>query len=266
MSVAALFLCLAGTAAVELPGEDIISLFEARKLVYTGGEYTSEEFQYRLLKPRQIEPGRKYPVILFLHGAGERGADNKAQLKYLPEWLASDENREKYPCFLIVPQCRSERKWSNVNWSAPSASDLPAEPSDQMQAAVKILDLVLQEFPCDVDRVYLTGISMGGYGSWDLAERMPQRFAAVVPVCGGGDPKHADRLVNVPVWAWHGDADKAVPVARSREMIAAIQAAGGHPKYTELPGVGHNSWVQAYHEPGNVLPWLFAQVRKPTAP
>lgn len=249
---------------MEPPPDDIVKLFEARKLVYTGGEYTAETFEYRLLKPQRIEPGKKYPVVLFLHGAGERGSDNKLQLKYLPEWLASSENREKFPCFLIVPQCRQERKWSDVDWSAPS-SELPPRMSDQMQVAVKALDEVLAEFPCDADRIYLTGISMGGYGGWDLAERTPQRFAAVVPVCGGGDPAHADRLAGVSVWAWHGDADKAVPVGRSREMIAAIERAGGHPKYTELKGVGHNSWVQAYHDPGNVLPWMFERVRKPSA-
>lgn len=264
MTVAAFVLCLAGCAAVESPPAETVNLFEARKLVYTGGEYASETFEYRLLKPQRIEPGKKYPVVLFLHGAGERGSDNKLQLKYLPEWLASSENREKFPCFLVVPQCRKDRKWSNVDWSAPS-SELPAQMSDQMQVAVKALDEVLAEFPCDPDRIYLTGISMGGYGSWDLAERTPQRFAAVVPVCGGGDPAHADKLAGVPVWAWHGDADKAVPVGRSREMISAIEKAGGHPKYTELKSVGHNSWVQAYHDPGNVLPWMFEQVRQPSA-
>jgi predicted peptidase len=103
---------------------------------------------------------------------------------------------------------------------------------------------------------------MGGYGSWDLAERSPDRFAAVAPVCGGGDPKHADRLVGIPIWAWHGADDPAVPVERSRMMIAAIRAAGGSPKYTELPGVKHSSWVQAYHDSGNLLSWMFEQVRK----
>ncbi len=100
---------------------------------------------------------------------------------------------------------------------------------------------------------------MGGYGSWDLAERMPERFAALAPVCGGGDETKADRLAALPIWAWHGDADTAVPVERSRRMVAAIERAGGKPKYTELPGVGHDSWTPAYHGPDNLLAWLFAQ-------
>jgi predicted peptidase len=254
---------LAGAVAVDLPGDDVVNQFAEQALAYTGGEYRNESFKYRLLKPASIEPGKKYPVILYLHGAGERGTDNISQLKYLPEWMVGLENRAKYPCFLIAPQCRPDKKWSNVSWAEKDPTDLPQEPSDQMKVAVAILDEVLASYPCDVNRVYLTGISMGGYGSWDLAERSPQRFAAVAPICGGGDPKHAERLVGIPVWAWHGAEDPAVPVKRSRLMIEAIRSAGGNPKYTELPGVEHNSWVQAYHGPDNLLPWLFEQVRQP---
>jgi predicted peptidase len=102
---------------------------------------------------------------------------------------------------------------------------------------------------------------MGGYGSWDLAARRPELFAAVVPICGGGDEHAAERLLKTPIWAVHGDADTAVPVERSRRMIEAIKAAGGQPKYSELPGVGHNSWTPAYSDPEGVLPWMFEQVR-----
>ncbi len=213
-------------------------------------------------RAESIEPGKKYPVVLFLHGAGERGDDNIMQLKHFPVVMATSENRAKYPCFLIAPQCRSGKKWADVNWAAKGSEPMPAKPSHQMQVAVTCLDQVLAEKPVDLDRVYLTGLSMGGYGSWDLAERMPEIFAAVAPICGGGDDQRADRLVHLPIWAWHGDKDPAVPVVRSREMIAAIEKAGGHPKYTELPGVGHDSWVQAYQSPDGVLPWMFAQKRE----
>jgi predicted peptidase len=263
MNATTLLICLAGAVTADLPSDDVVKQFAELTYAYAGGEYKNEPFKYRLLKPEKIEPGKKYPVVLYLHGAGERGKDNVAQLRYLPEWLASADNRAKYPCFLIAPQCRPDKKWSNVSWADKAAADLPAEPSDQMNVAVGILDEVLKSYPCDVDRVYLTGLSMGGYGSWDLAERTPGRFAAVAPVCGGGDAKRADRLVGVPVWAWHGTDDPAVPVERSRLMIEAIRSAGGTPKYTELPGVKHSSWVQAYHGPDNLLPWMFEQVRKP---
>jgi predicted peptidase len=99
---------------------------------------------------------------------------------------------------------------------------------------------------------------MGGYGSWDLGTRLADRWAAVVPICGGGDELYADRLVGVPVWAWHGDSDDVVPVAKSRRMIEAIRQAGGDPKYSELGGVGHDSWTAAYRSEG-VLSWMFAQ-------
>jgi predicted peptidase len=130
-----------------------------------------------------------------------------------------------------------------------------------MKIAVAILDEVLKTEPIDPDRVYLTGLSMGGYGTWDLAERMPKRFAAAVPICGGGDDTKANRLVGLPLWAWHGDADPAVPVERSRQMIAAIKTAGGNAKFTELPGVGHDSWTKAYTDPEGAIPWLFEQRR-----
>jgi predicted peptidase len=236
---------------------DVEQLYEAREMTLSapGGE---QKFVYRLLKPEKIEPGKKYPVVLFLHGAGERGNDNKLQLKYLPTWLASDENRQKFPCFVLAPQCPNGQKWSDVDWGAKGSIPMK-DVTPAMQAAVMQLDKLIQEEPVDAKRVYLTGLSMGGYGSWDLAERTPERFAALAPICGGGDDSRADRLVKVPVWAWHGDADTAVPVERSRKMIEAIKAAGGNPKYTELKGVGHDSWTKAYTDPEGVVPWMFEQ-------
>ena len=255
---------LAALVALELsamPAPETVELYEARTVALTTPD-GKQEFAYRLLKPEKIEAGKKYPVILFLHGAGERGSDNEAQLAYLPEWIAKPENREKYPCFVIAPQCPEGKKWSDVDWGAKG--DIPMKDiTPPMKAAVEMLDDLVKNQPVDTKRIYLTGLSMGGYGSWDLAERMPERFAAVAPICGGGDEKHADRLAKVPVWAWHGSADNAVPVERSRKMIAAIKAAGGDPKYTELKGVGHDSWTQAYTNADGVLPWMFEQAQKP---
>ena len=128
-----------------------------------------------------------------------------------------------------------------------------------MQAVINLLDEVVADFPVDTSRLYLTGLSMGGYGTWDLGTRLADRWAAVAPICGGGDELYADRLVGVPVWAWHGDADDVVPVRKSRVMIEAIRRAGGDPKYTELPGVGHDSWTAAYTAADGVVPWMFEQ-------
>jgi predicted peptidase len=238
--------------------ENTVAQFEEHTQKYTGGDYKDEVFQYRLLKPATIKSGEKYPIVLFLHGAGERGDDNKNQLQYLPELMAREDYRQKFPCFLIAPQCRNGKKWVEVDWSSLT-TEMPKEAGDQMKVVLQILDDVLKNYPVDKSRIYLTGLSMGGYGSWDLSMRYPERFAAVVPICGGGDESHADRLIKVPVWAVHGDQDKAVPVARSRNMIEAIKKAGGQPKYTEMPGVGHNSWTPAYTDPTGVVPWMFEQ-------
>jgi predicted peptidase len=139
---------------------------------------------------------------------------------------------------------------------------MTAEPGSQMKAALAALDDTIKKEQIDESRLYLTGLSMGGYGSWDLAARQPERFAAVVPICGGGDEKQAPKLAKLPIWVWHGDADQAVKVTRSRQMVEAIKAAGGSPKYTELPGVGHDSWTAAYNGPENCLSWLFEQKKK----
>jgi predicted peptidase len=245
-------LILALTCALA-PGEDVVANFSEHTYKYTGGRYQDEVFRYRLLSPEKIEPGKKYPVILFLHGAGERGDDNADQLIYLPQQMATAEYRKKFPCFLIAPQCREEGSW--VERRADSGTV-----GDQMQVVEGILHDVLKKYPCDPKRVYLTGLSMGGYGAWDLASRHPDWFAAVAPICGGGDPGRADRLVKVPIWAFHGDKDGVVRPEQSREMIEAIRAAGGNPKYTEFKDVGHDSWNPAYKDPEGVIPWLFSQV------
>ena len=235
---------------------DVKKAYEEQSVTFTGGDYKDEVFKYRLLKPAKMEPGKKYPVVLFLHGAGERGGDNANQLKYLPEQMAQTEWQEKYPCFLIAPQCRAD---GNTWWVGRDAEN---DPGEQLKVVLKILDKVLQENPVDEQRLYLTGLSMGGYGSWELGMRMPERFAAIVPICGGGDTSRADRLVGVPLWAFHGDADDAVPVEQSRSMIEAIKKAGGEPKYTEMKGVEHDSWTPAYSDPKGVIPWMFEQVKK----
>jgi predicted peptidase len=253
--LAVLEFCAMGCAA------DVAELYQAKKYHTTTPDGEKIELQYRLLAPEKIEPGKRYPLVLFLHGAGERGSDNQSQLKYLPTWLASSENRQKYPCFVVAPQCPDGMKWSEVEWGDKDSAPLP-ELSGAMRAVIGILQDAVQQNPVDPARVYLTGLSMGGYGSWDLAERMPERFAALAPICGGGDETKADRLIGLPIWAWHGDADTAVPVERSRRMIAAIEKAGGKPKYTELPGVGHDSWTPAYNGPDNLLAWLFAQSKQ----
>jgi predicted peptidase len=215
---------------------------------------------YRLLKPKDYGPQKTYPLVLFLHGAGERGADNKAQLKHVVSIFTTKENREKYPCFVLVPQCAPQRKWAEVDWSA-ATHKTPEQPSSPLAMTMKVIALLQKEYSIDAKRLYVMGLSMGGYGSWDAIARYPDTFAAAVPICGGGDESKAPAIAKVPVWVFHGDKDGAVKVQRSRNMVEALKKAGGSPKYTEYPGVGHDSWTPASKEP-YLLPWLFGQKRQ----
>lgn len=234
--------------------------FEERSLVYTGESYEDETFHYLLLPPNSVEPGKQYPLVLFLHGAGERGEDNRIQTAHFPTLFVDETFRSRFPCFLVAPQCRKDQRWTQTSWEDTSSPSSKGATTAQMDVAVKALLTTLDEHPVDRSRIYLTGLSMGGYGSWDLSVRKPDWFAAIAPVCGGGDVDLAHRIATSPVWAYHGDADSVVPVRRSRDMIDAIRQSGGIPRYTEVPARGHDSWVPAYNDNNNhLLTWMFQQ-------
>ena len=211
---------------------------------------------YRLLSPLKITPGEKYPLVLFLHGAGERGTDNSTQL-YWTGTFAKPENRQKYPCFVLAPQCPSNCRWVEVDWSLQSHT-MSEQPSIPLQLALKLVDKLAADLPVDKSRIYVTGLSMGGYGTWDAIQPRPELFAAAVPICGGGDVAQSPRLKNLPIWAFHSDQYGVVPTRRTTAMIEAIREAGGTPKMTIYPGVNHDSWSATYANP-NVFTWLFAQ-------
>lgn len=216
---------------------------------------------YRWHQPGSPEAGKHYPLVLFLHGAGERGTDNAAQLKHgvrdILRW--SDANQQ--PCFLLAPQCPADRWWCDIDretWQPAKTGN----PNPVMQQVLALLDDILANHPVDPDRIYVTGISMGGFGTWSLLAAIPERIAAAIPICGGGNPDSAPRFQQVPLWVFHGIADDVVPVRTSRVMIEALQKAGAAPKFTEYPDVRHDSWTQTYRNP-EVLRWLFDQ-RKPS--
>jgi predicted peptidase len=253
ISIAALLLLsLSCTSAWRAHGE--LTVFESSQITVDGVRYP-----FQLLHPPAAFRGPA-PLVVFLHGAGERGSDNSKQLTWLPLAMVGDSLRRDYPCFVLALQCPQDEKWVNVAWGDDTPTPMPKDPSRALQAVSSALDRVLAEHDVDRSRVYLTGLSMGGFGAWDLAMRMPDRFAALVPVCGGGDPAEIERLRSLPIWIWHGDKDAAVPVARSRQMADALRAAGIDAIYTELPGVGHDSWRQAYGSEG-VFSWMFRQRR-----
>ena len=212
---------------------------------------------YRLLYPKEIKPGEKYPLVLFFHGAGECGTDNEKQLIHAMNDFASDEIMEKHPAFVVAPQCPDGVLWVDTPWTADSHTmkEMPTEPLRQSLELVESLARIL---PVDDKRFYVTGLSMGGFGAWDAIQRHPDRFAAAVIVCGGGDPAYAQQIKDVPVWLFHGDSDGAVKPKRSRDMIDALKKAGGSPKYTEYAKTGHDSWTRTYADPA-VYAWLFGQ-------
>lgn len=186
---------------------------------------------------------KKYPLILFLHGRGESRGPLAIVKKWGPPRLADEKG---LPYILISPQCPKESWWHH---------------DDQQELLMKLLAHVRKKFPVDKKRIYLTGLSMGGFGSWELASRSPETFAAVAPICGGGDPKKAAKLIEIPIWNWHGEADSVVPIAKSTEMVEAVKKAGGEKiKFTILKGVDHVSWPQAYNDP-EFWKWIDAQKR-----
>jgi predicted peptidase len=213
---------------------------------------------YRLYTPKSASADHKLPLLLFLHGAGERGDDNTAQLKNCMKQFL--KMQEKYPAFIVAPQCPKGKKWNEVEWLAASHVT-PEKPSEPFATLIPLIDALKKDLPVDEKRLYLTGLSMGGYGTWDLLTRLPDTFAAAVPICGGGDEKRAPGMAKTPQWIFHGGADPVVKVERSRNMVEALKTAGAEPKYTEYPGVGHNSWDKAYAE-ADLWAWMFAQ-KKP---
>lgn len=223
---------------------------------------SGEKLPYRLFKPDNYDPAQKYPLIIFLHGAGERGTNNISQLVHAQVLsLISGENRTKNPSFLIAPQCENGKRWCEVDWSQKTSHVTPEKPSDGMKCLFEIVDALRKEFSLDPSRLYVTGLSMGGYGTCDFVAWRGSEVAAYAPLCGGADNDAICRFKNASSWFFHGDKDGAVPTERSRSAVAALKAAGCDVRYTELPGRGHGIWTEAYYTSG-FADWLFSQTNK----
>ncbi len=233
--------------------------FLIRSIVVRGSNYP-----YSIYVPRTYDPSKRWPVILFLHGSGERGTDGLRSTQ-IGVAAAIRANPEQVPAIVVFPQAPLETRWLG-------------EPAD---AAMAALDATITEFRGDSDRVYLTGLSMGGYGTYHLALAHPDTFAALVVVCGGllphetttavqqspltrsaADPYAftAHALRSLPIWICHGDVDTVVPVEESRRMVEQLRREGADVRYSEYPGVGHNAWDRAYGEP-ELWRWLLSQRR-----
>jgi poly(3-hydroxybutyrate) depolymerase len=235
--------------------EAMDKVFEPREFVGSN----KNALKYRMIKPIGYLAGKKYPLVLFLHGAGERGSDNKITLVHAASEFADETRRKQYPCYVVIPQCPEGQKWSDVDWTKES-SDQPEVASPSMQTIKELLDEMVDSAGIDLNRIYITGLSMGGYGTWDAIARYPGFFAAAAPVCGGGDPKTVKIFAKLPIWCFHGADDSVVKAIRSQEMVSALKAVGSQVKYTEYPGVEHDSWTETYANPA-FYEWLFAQVK-----
>lgn len=247
-------LCVEAAAPAITPATE--AAYEAKSFTGANGK----SIPYRQLSPEKIAEGTTYPLVLFLHGAGNRGTDNKAQLQWGLPVFATAENRAKHPCFVLAPQCPNDKRWVEVDWGS-SAHTMPAEASENLALALELIDQAVKSLPVDKSRIYICGLSMGGYGTWDAISRRPDFFAAAIPVCGGADLAQAPKLTKLPIWAFHGEKDTVVKPARTTGMIEAVTQAGGHPKSTLYADVQHDSWIRAFNDPVT-LDWLFAQSRK----
>lgn len=198
------------------------------------------KLDYLLYLPKDYAEKEPWPLLLFLHGAGERGDDRELLKKHGPPKLIAAG--KAFPFIVVTPQCPKNRWWRE-------------------HELIALLDDLEARFNVDEDRVYVTGLSMGGFGTWALARYAPERIAAIAPICGGGDRQFAKYFSHLPVWAFHGAKDTGVPPARSEEMIEALKKAGGSPKLTIYPEAGHDSWTETYDNP-ELYEWLLSHKRQ----
>src|SRR5580700_3099475 len=214
---------------------------------------TGETMQYRLFVASGYDAAKKYPVVLWLHDAGGRGSDNLQQISGSnfsgSHIWTTPENQAKYHAFVLAPQVDITKGWARPHANMPPVS---------IRLALEILDAVEKEYGIDPERVYVAGQSMGGEGVWSMLAMAQGKFAGAIALCGYGDASMIPRVAKVPVWIFHGQADPVLNVEVARAWVASLKQAGGTPKYTEYPGIGHAVWDAAFSEP-ELLPWLFSQ-------
>lgn len=227
--------CCNVRAEAPKPGEQIACELKVK----TGDNAEVKTIHYWLFVPADYDKKAEWPLMLFLHGAGERGSDLELVKTWGPPKIVGEN--KAFPFVLISPQCPKGIRWE---------TDLLLE----------LVDHVANTCQVDKNRIYVTGLSMGGYGTWGLLAKYPKIFAAAAPICGAGDPAAAAKMTHVPIWAFHGDADHTVPVERSKEMVDAVKKAGGDVRLTIYPGVGHNSWSATYANQ-ELYRWLLSHQR-----
>lgn len=238
------------------------SAYEKKWMVQNG-----DTLPYRMLMPFDYDSNKTYPVIFFLHGAGERGNDNQKQLIHGGKLFANDSVRAKYAAFVVIPQCSVNDYWSNTlrthddknKRSFDFVADGPA--GRTMEMLQELVTQVIDQYPVNKQQVYVGGLSMGGMGTFELVRRMPNTFAAAFPICGGANPLTAKQMKKTQWWIFHGAKDDVVPPYHSQNMYDALKKAKAKVKFTLYPNANHNSWDSAFKEPG-LLDWLFGVRRR----
>lgn len=234
-----------------------LSLYEKRQFDQDG-----QSMPYRILMPIDYSKDKTYPLILVLHGSGERGNDNESQLVHGSDLFLKDAVREKYPAIVVFPQCAANSSWAKVVVSGEWGNRTfgfykKSQPTADMLLLEGLLKYLRKTYSIHADKIYVGGLSMGGMGTFELVRRNPKRFAAAFPICGGANPKIAKRISKIDWWVFHGAADDVVPPKYSTQMVNALQNHGAVVTYSLYPNVGHNSWENAFAEK-ELLPWLFS--------
>ncbi len=236
---------------------DVYEIMTKESLQTNGGV-----INYRLYVPEDYTADKAYPVLLFLHGAGERGDDNTRQLIHVLQNLFNDADSPVHEAIVVAPQCPAGRQWVNTPWAEGDYRIDQVPESQELQNVLALLDHIGSTYRVDENRRYVMGISMGGFGTWDLLLRHEELFAAGVPICGGGDASQAASLKDMPLYTFHDAGDASVPVEGTRAMVAALKAAGNTSYfYEETTGYGHGVWTYAAERQG-LMDWLFAQTRE----
>ncbi|HOV83432.1 MAG TPA: prolyl oligopeptidase family serine peptidase [Paludibacteraceae bacterium] len=230
-------------------------LFLKKEFIYKG-----DTLPYRILFPENYDKTKSYPLVLFLHGAGERGKDNEKQLVHGSSLFTDPQNRENYPAIVVFPQCPENDFWAPVHREGKDFVFLNTKkPTSSMQLVIRLLNKITKEEAVDKNRIYVLGLSMGGMGTFDLICRQPKKFAAAIPICGGVSLERLKKVRHMPIRIYHGGSDDVVSPEHSRNAFIELKANGSQKvEYIEFPGVGHNSWKNAFAQP-DFLSWLFKQ-------
>ena len=234
-------------------------LFENKIFVFK-----NDTLNYRILKPLNYDETKQYPVHLFLHGAGERGNDNVSQLIHGGKLFLEKENREKYKSWVIFPQCSKDDRWPSIisdNWNK-TFENKTTTPNKSLGLVIKLMDKFVEKKQVDKQRIYISGLSMGGMGTFEMLYRRPDMFAAATPICGNGISQLAKSYAaKVPIWIFHGSDDEVVSPKHSLKMAKAIIDSGGSPKMTLYENVNHGSWNNAFSEK-DFLKWIHSKSKK----